>query len=97
MCESLFEVVDKVVGILQPDGDAQHGRRDACCGEVCVAELFVRVDAGCVTTVTESPIMTMCAARLSDSTKRTVLSSVPLSSMVKTADEPNRKYFFAFA
>ena len=55
------------------------------------------VDAGCVTTVTESPIMTMCAARLSDSTKRTVLSSVPLSSMVKTADEPNRKYFFAFA
>ena len=90
MCESLFEVVDKVVGILQPDGDAQHGRRDACCGEVCVA-------AGCVTTVTESPIMTMCAARLSDSTKRTVLSSVPLSSMVKTADEPNRKYFFAFA
>ena len=46
------------------------------------------VDAGWVTTVIESPIMVMLAARRSDSTKRTVLSSVPLSSTVKTADEP---------
>ena len=46
------------------------------------------VYAGWVTTVIESPIMVMLAARRSDSTKRTVLSSVPLSSTVKTADEP---------
>ncbi len=43
-----------------------------CCGEVCVAELFM--GRGCrmgVTTVIESPIMTMLAASRSDSTKRT--------------------------
>ena len=48
------------------------------------------VDAGWVTTVIESPIMTMLAASRSDSTKRTVLSSVPFSSTLKTAEEPKR-------
>ncbi len=46
------------------------------------------VDAGCVTTVIESPIIVMLAASFSDSTNRTVLSSEPFSSMVKTLDEP---------
>ena len=64
LCESLFEILDKVVGVFSSPSEMRSsvGVTPAAARSASLNCLWV-VDAGWVTTVIESPIMVMLAAR----------------------------------